>query len=126
MPILRFISSLEIDFPLSVVILPLTVVPKKISRKLKTKFSARIRDLFVLLVDDIEGKGSEQRDWMNYSKLGVSKQVVSNLENNHRSVSIKRAKVLGDIFKRDYAKFLRNLLTKPEESATDKTLICLL
>lgn len=39
-------------------------------------------------------------------RLGVSKQVVSDLENNHRSVSIKRAKVLGDIFKRDYTKFL--------------------
>jgi len=46
------------------------VVPKKISRKLKTKIPARIRDLFVLLIDDIEEKGPEQPDWMNYSKLG--------------------------------------------------------
>lgn len=46
------------------------VVPKKISRKVKTKIPAKVRDLFALLVDDIEENGPEQPDWMNYSKLG--------------------------------------------------------
>ncbi len=46
------------------------VIPKKISRKLKTKIPAKVRDLFVLLIDDIGEKGPEQPDWMNYSKLG--------------------------------------------------------
>lgn len=51
----------------------------------------------------------QKRGWTQKTlgeKLGVSKQVVSDLENNHRSVSIKRAKALGEIFKRDYTKFL--------------------
>ena len=51
----------------------------------------------------------QKRGWTQKElgeRLEVSKQVVSDLENNHRSVSIKRAKTLGDIFKRDYTKFL--------------------
>ena len=51
----------------------------------------------------------QKRGWTQKElgeRLGVSNQVVSDLENNHRSVSIKRAKTLGDIFKRDYTKFL--------------------
>lgn len=51
----------------------------------------------------------QKRGWTQRElgeRLGVSKQVISDLENNRRSVSIKRAKVLGNIFKRNYTKFL--------------------
>jgi len=51
----------------------------------------------------------QKRGWTQEdlgSRLGVSKQVVSDLENNHRPISVKRAKSLGKIFNRDYKNFL--------------------
>lgn len=34
--------------------------------------------------------------------IGVSKQYVSDLENDHRNLSIELVKILGEVFKRDY------------------------
>ena len=39
-------------------------------------------------------------------KIGVSKQYVSDLENNHRNISSELAKKLGEVFKRNYRRFL--------------------
>ncbi len=39
-------------------------------------------------------------------KLGVTKQVISDMENNRRSITIQKAKTFGEVFERDYKKFL--------------------
>ncbi|MGH0053415.1 MAG: helix-turn-helix transcriptional regulator [Sphaerochaetaceae bacterium] len=51
----------------------------------------------------------QKRGWTQQElgkKIEVSKQVISDLENNRRSVSIKRAKALADIFKINYSKLV--------------------
>ena len=95
---------------------------EEILKGLKTLFEVEVEELELITESDWFKEIRE--DWTNRTtirvqrqkrgwtqvelagKLSVSKQVISDLENDRRPISLDRAKKLGDVFNMDFRKFL--------------------